>query len=465
MTAKPNTALPRPSRPTTHLVRAASLFSATALLLSPCLHAQSEAPKPAPADKAQTGPAKLYSMKFSGGGVEDLEKELKAAFPKDNVVVSGTSKLMEMPNLGDFEVRDVQLKELGRTIEFLSDSKLIVEVTEGENGATGNTWRIGNRLANTPPSLFKLQMRSVAAPYLFKDKDNAPRVKQAAETLEEGRLDRIMETTRAGYNDIIGGARVEMLPDQHLFVIVGSEDGIAGIESFIKAAEQLAMEEATKIEALAATIAPKMRAVPAPHLFNNEARLKRVKEECDNAQEVWVLSYLDLLARVGADDERSGVCGIRVQPRPDQKLFMLIGLEDGIAGLETLILAAEKNAADEDAALTAEKAKIEDLQQQLDLAERSLDNERIVMERRQQELAVEKEAITDDLEQLRLRDAKDLSPEKRAHLIAEKNAAIKNIDRILAEGASKSMAQMDQWAQVILETRVRLETAQSKAKK
>jgi len=142
-----------------------------------------------------------------------------------------------------------------------------VEVTESDDGATGNTWRIGSRLANTPPSLFKLQMRSVAAPYLFHDKEKAERVRKDAVELEGRRLERILETTRAGYNDIVGGARVEMLPEQYIFVIIGTEDGIAGVESFIKAAEQLAMEEAAKKEALAASLAPKMRAVLAPHLF------------------------------------------------------------------------------------------------------------------------------------------------------------------------------------------------------
>ena len=461
MTTKLDTALPRLSRATSGITRAACLFSAAALLLSPCVHAQSETPKPASADKAQPGSAKLYSMKFSGGSVEDLEKQLKAAFPKDNVVVSGSSKLMTMPNLGDFEVRDVQLKELGRTVEFLSDSKLIVEVTESENGATGNTWRIGNRLANTPPSLFKLQMRSVAAPYLSKDTDKAPRVKQAAETLEAERLKRILETTRAGYNDIVGGARVEILPEQHLFVIVGSEDGIAGVESFIKAAEQMAMDEATKKQALAATLTPKMRAVLAPHLFESEARLKRIMQECNDAQGFWDLSYDELMKRAGLNNRQSEV---RVQQRSDQKLFVLIGSEDGIVGMETLIQAAEKNAADEDAKLAAEKAEVEDLKQQLNIAERSVENEEQVMRGRQANLRAEKEK-KDLVLEAQLRDAKELSPEKHAQLIAEKDAAIKNIERMQAEGDSKSMAQIDQLTRVILETRVRLEAAKSKAKK
>ena len=139
-----------------------------------------------------------------------------------------------------------------------------------------------------------------------------------------------------------------MLPDQRLFVIVGTEDGIAGVESFIKAAEQMAMEEATKKEALIVTLGPKMRAVMVPHLFNNEARLKRVMKECDEAQERWLLSYYDVMERLGLKDSRGVVRAVRVEQHPDQKLLLLIGSEDGIAGMESLIQVAEKNAAEQD---------------------------------------------------------------------------------------------------------------------
>ena len=87
-----------------------------------------------------------------------------------------------------------------------------------------------------------------------------------------------------------------------------------------------------------------------------------------------------------------------------------------------------------------------------------------MMERRES-LRAEKDAITKALEDLQLGGAKELRPEKRAQLIAEKDASIKNIDRMLAEGDSKSMAQIDQLSRVILETRIRLEAAHSKAQK
>lgn len=340
-----STRLPHPK---SRRVGAVCLLSAAALLHAPCLRAQSDTPKPAQENETQPGATKLYSLKFSGGSVEVLAKELKAAFPRDNVVVSGSLQHLNGHGISEFEVRDVRLKELGRTIEFLSDSKLVVEVAEGEDGATGNTWRIGSQLANTPSSLFRLQMRSVAAPNLFNNKEKAERVREDAVSLEGRRLERILETTRAGYNDIVGGARVEMLPEQRIFVIVGTEDGIEGIEGFIQAAEQLAVEEAARKTAVAASLAPKMRAVFAPHLFANEARLQGITEEFGNVQGLWNDSHAQLMNMAGIDDRRGGVC---VQQRPEQKLFVLIGSEEDIAGMESLIQAAEKNAEEVDAAI------------------------------------------------------------------------------------------------------------------
>jgi len=60
---------------------------------------------------------------------------------------------------------------------------------------------------------------------------------------------------------------------------------------------------------------------------------------------MWKLSDENMMSGVGL---RNRLGEVRVQQRPDQKLFVLIGPEDGIAGVESLIQAAERNAADQD---------------------------------------------------------------------------------------------------------------------
>lgn len=325
--------------------RPAFFVFAAVLQLAPALHAQSEALKKAPDPQAQPGAPLLYSMKFSGGNVSDLQRDLKAAFPKDNVIFTPSSEQVRL-NLAGFEIRDARLKEVGKTIEFVTDGQLIVEVAE-ESGVA-NIWRIGSRLATGPGTLLKLKMRSVAAPHLFQDKEKAEKVRKDASDMEARRLMRMVESARAGANDVFGEARIELLTEQNIFVIIGTEEGIEGMESIIKAAEQLAADEEVKRAALAASLAPTMRAVLAPHLFDDQVRLDRVTQEFENVQKLWYDSHLNLMQMVGLHEERRG--GVRVQQRRDQKLFVLIGSERDIAGMESLIQAAEKNAADEDAA-------------------------------------------------------------------------------------------------------------------
>ncbi len=229
--------------PSTFSMLTTCVVSGVALMFGQRLLAQSgEAKFPATA-AVHADSTVAYSMKFTGGSVDALEQELKAAFPKDNVVVTPSARNTKL-NVGDFEIRDVSLHELAKSIEFVSDSKLIVEVSEGGGAdAKTNIWRIGSRLATIPSTLMQLKMCSVATPNLFVSEKKVERVKHAAEKLEKDRLQRILDSTRAGFNEIVGGARIELLPDQNIMVIVGSEDGVSGIESFIKAAEKLAADE------------------------------------------------------------------------------------------------------------------------------------------------------------------------------------------------------------------------------
>ena len=135
------------------------------------------------------------------------------------------------------------------------------------------------------------------------------------------------------------------------------------MESFILAAEKLAADEAAKQVGLASSLAPKMKAVLAPRLFSNQPRLERILKEFDNAQAAWDMTHREIMQKFGINNSRGGVC---VEQRPDQKLFILIGSEEGIAGMESLILASEKNAQAEDA-LELEKMKAFKAQQEAEV--------------------------------------------------------------------------------------------------
>ena len=341
----------------------------------------------------------LYSMRFRGGNLFLLEATLKTAFPKDNIVIGGSA---QNAKLDQFEILNVRLSEMGKTIEFLSEGKLTVEVVEKEGDMPGNIWRIGAKPHAGAAEAANLKMRSITAPHLFGDGKKVERMMKDAVAMEDRRVYLILNSSnvRNGEFSQVARTQIEPLSGQKVFVLIGTEDGVAGVESFIRAAEQLAVEEDAKKlaekmaaeahekqeqsrkqaeheaedkaikqrkaeeaaakEALAAAIAPKMHAVAAPHLFASKERLERFTKEAGEMQKMWEELHMILMSDAGAKQRGHRMSGgINIQPRPEQKIFVLLGSEEGIAGLESLIQAAEKIAADEDAKILALKMAAE----------------------------------------------------------------------------------------------------------
>lgn len=220
--------------------------------------------------------ARLYTMRFDGSELATLRDALRRAFPEDTVVLSASAERQQLPA---FEVRNVLLSELARTIEFLSEGHLRVEVVEKDDNMPGNIWRIAS---NSPASTAKgVKMRAVATPHLFADEKLAAQIElDVLSELEHLRLDTTASASVAPPSGVNRGltTRVQRLTNQKVFVLVGSEEGVDGLESFLKAAELRAAEEAATKKALSAAAAPKMRAVAAPHVFQNASRLDKVRE-------------------------------------------------------------------------------------------------------------------------------------------------------------------------------------------
>lgn len=318
----------------------------------------------------------LYSMRFQADSVARLQSTLQRAFPKDNVVVSDSTERIRLPF---FELRNVRLSELARTIEFLSEGSLSVEVVEKDGDMPGNIWRIAAK--SSPVAATAVKMRSVAAPHLFADEKKLEGVEFDAKNMEMIRQKIATDSAMAGHGDPnhVNGVQLQKLTSQKVFVLIGSEDGVAGLESFIKAAEQRAAEEAAAKDALAAANMPKMRAVAAPHLFAHDERIVHFMKAANTMREKWDAVTNLLKKEFGASAD--GVVRLEiVEPRPDQRGFVLIGSEGGIAGMESLIKIAEQRAADEDAQLEA-----------LDKARRAED--KAARERNEKDKAAELKAI------------------------------------------------------------------------
>jgi hypothetical protein len=150
---------------------------------------------------------------------------------------------------------------------------------------------------------------------------------------------------------------MEPLKSQKIFVIIGDEDGVAGMESLIKAAEQRLSEAAAAKEAAIAADAPKMRAVPAPHLFAKE-RWRQLEGSLNEVEHRLAEDGDAIRKETGSDT--MPVAWAKYSPRVEQKVFFLRGTEAGIAAMESFIQAAEKLAAEEDAVgMKAEAEKSE----------------------------------------------------------------------------------------------------------
>ncbi len=222
-----------------------------ALALAPTLHAQ-PAGQPTPSAKEKPANARMerisnggsfYSMKFDGGPMHHLKQVWKDAFTNDNFVMTESAKNVMLP---PFEILNVRLTEVAQSIAFLSQGALTVEVVDQFAVSAGNIWRIGTPTAAEASTV---RMRAVAAPYLFTGKDTVKRLLEAADKIERERLEYARQSSEVTQSRLPKNlpTRITPLPDQKVVVLIGTEEGIAGIESFIQASEQAFAQSAKRL--------------------------------------------------------------------------------------------------------------------------------------------------------------------------------------------------------------------------
>ena len=209
-----------------------------ALILVPTVHAQAEEQPPAKAwSVGSEKSGSLYSMNFEGGSVSALKRVWMNAFTNDNFLITASAERVDLPA---FQMRDMSLTELARSIAFLSQGALTVEVVERNASLPGNIWRVAR------PSLEALshtvKMRAVAAPHLFANEDTISRFLKDVEIVQRQLAETFFYLEKV--ENSVPFMRTQILPlkEQRVFVLVGTEEGISGVESLIKAAEQTAAE-------------------------------------------------------------------------------------------------------------------------------------------------------------------------------------------------------------------------------
>jgi hypothetical protein len=245
-----------------------------------------------------------------------------------------------------FELRNVRIAEIGRTVEFLTKDEYKVEIVEGP---AGNIWRIGP--VNETAKVAAVKMRAVAAPSLFADEKALADIQEAAEAMDVLRL-QLAAVSIGGR----GGPRItkmQPLKSQSIFLITGDEEGVDGIESLIRAAEQQRVDEAAAVAASVAANGPRMRAVLAPHVFAEGQRVQVLLREMEVMQRNWQDLNANLLKASGLGSGsgsafKFALPWVEIAPSDAQKVFVLSGSEAAIAGMESLIRSAEQLAAEED---------------------------------------------------------------------------------------------------------------------
>lgn len=224
----------------------AALLAAAPLV--PAAHAQSEPQSPAKGGSSvrevrfgkEGSPIRVvYTVQFEGGAVSDFKAAWMKYNPIDNFLITPSAEAVRLPA---FEVRDMALSELARSIAFLSQGALVVETVVGTPGESGNIWRVAGAAGGTVSQAVK--MRAVAAPHLFATNDTLGVFLDDAKE-EQKRMEGISANLAKDQKSApLMGVQIRPLPRQRSFVLIGTDEGIAGMESLIKAAELVAMERA-----------------------------------------------------------------------------------------------------------------------------------------------------------------------------------------------------------------------------
>ncbi len=211
-----------------------------ALICVPTVHIQAEEPAPAKAwSTASEKGGRLYSVSFEGGPIRYFKPLWTNAFTNDNFLITSSAERVELPA---FQMRDMTLPELARSIAFLSQGALSVEVVERNVDLPGNIWRVARPSMETLSR--NVKMRAVAAPRLFASDDTLKRFLGEVDMVQRQLAETFIDLERAGSPGPGMGSQILPIGGQRVFVLVGSEEGISGLESLIKAAEQTAAEPA-----------------------------------------------------------------------------------------------------------------------------------------------------------------------------------------------------------------------------
>jgi hypothetical protein len=182
----------------------------------------------------------VYSLRFTGGTAAGFFDFLRTnGFAQDTIVLADKSGEVRLPA---FTLNKVGLKEIGRSLEVVSEGELKVEVVEaGEGGASDvNVWRI-----SFGAEARSVKTRACAMPYLLGSQTGRERVAVIVESVHQAMVQEIQARGRNEHRILRGQAHT--LAEDKIVVVIGTEMYVEAVALALEAAERVAAVQWSKL--------------------------------------------------------------------------------------------------------------------------------------------------------------------------------------------------------------------------
>jgi hypothetical protein len=178
--------------------------------------------------------AVVYSIRFPGGTASDFFKFLRSnGFTNDTILIAGGAGEIYVP---DFTIKNVRLKEIAKSVEFVAEGKLTVEVVEEGEASDVNIWRI--KLAEAPNPI---RTKACPVPHLLGSPNGVARLQNLAEEVSQAL---IKEATQFSPDPKrLTRGQIHILAEQKIVVVIGADAYVEALSSALAAAENAATPE------------------------------------------------------------------------------------------------------------------------------------------------------------------------------------------------------------------------------
>jgi len=175
----------------------------------------------------------VYSIRFPGGRISDFFAFMRTnGFAGDTVLFAGDAGRVYLP---EFSVSNVQLKEVAKSIEFVTESKIVVDLVEPPLAGDANVWRI-KPMDGTSGD--QLKTRACAVPHLLTGTNAKDHVREIVHQVTIALVEGTERFFRNESSRPKGDVRI--LESEKIVVAVGTEAYVEAMSSALEAAEKVA---------------------------------------------------------------------------------------------------------------------------------------------------------------------------------------------------------------------------------